>query len=158
MAFKFSVAATSDCPPEKNCSTKTIKIIFSNFHSGIPERERVLGACHDSGNSRGDSLPEKSEGAVSNLFWCGLVLALSTRSDHAGLEKDTFKHDIVLSQVEEHLCPHLLGHFEGPVDPMLTVEQDLWLNNWYQSIVLNKIIKAFQQKKKSHAVVKTFFL
>ncbi|KAG5030416.1 hypothetical protein JHK82_014025 [Glycine max] len=33
--------------------------------------------------------------------------------NHARLEENTFEQDIVLSQVEEYLCPHLLAYFES---------------------------------------------
>ena len=91
---------------------------------------------HDSRDSWRDSLAEEFEGVVSNLLRSGPILALSTGSDHAWLEEDTFKHHIVLGKVEENLSPNLFGYFESPVNSMLTIKQDLWLNNWNQSIVL----------------------
>lgn len=82
---------------------------------------------------------EKLEGVFSDLLRSGLVLALGTGSDHAGLKEDTLKHDIVLSQVVENLSPNLLSNFKCPVDSMLTIKQDLWLHNWYQPVVLPKV-------------------
>lgn len=96
-----------------------------------------MDAYHDSRDSWGDSSAEELEGVLGNLFRCGFVLALGPRSNHAGLEKDTFKHDIVLSKVEENLSPYLLGHFKGPVDPMFPIKQNLRLHDWHQSIVLH---------------------
>lgn len=91
---------------------------------------------HDSRNSWGDSPVEELEGVISNLLWGGLVFAFSTRSDHAGLEKDALKHDIVLSKVEENLSPNLLRYFESPINSMVTIKQDFRLHNRDQSTVL----------------------
>lgn len=76
------------------------------------------------------------ECVLSNLLWCGLLLAFSTRSDHARLEENTLKHDIVLSKVEENFSPNLLSYFKSPVNAMITIKQDFWLHNWDQSVVL----------------------
>jgi hypothetical protein len=81
---------------------------------------------------------EKLESVFSNLLWCGPVLALCTRSDHAGFEEDTFEHDIVLGKVEEHLSPNFLSHFEISVNPMFTIKQNLRFHNGDQPIVLQK--------------------
>lgn len=67
-------------------------------------------------------MAEEIEGVVSNLLWGGLLLALSSRGDHAGLQQDTFKHDIVLGKVEENFSPHLLGDFKGPVNVVFTIK------------------------------------
>lgn len=109
---------------------------------------------HDSGDSWGDSPVEELEGVVSNLLRGGLVLAFCSRSDHAGLEEDTLKHDIVLGKVEENLSPNLLGYFESPVDSMLTIKQDFWLHNWDQSAVLQtKSSKNFWVTIHKHTVI-----
>ena len=92
--------------------------------------------CHDSRDRRGDSSVEEAEGVFSNLLRGGPFLAFSSRSNHARLEKDTLKQDIVLSKVEENLSPHLLGNFKSPVNAMFTIKQDFWLHNWDQPIVL----------------------
>lgn len=89
---------------------------------------------------------EELESVFSNLLWRGLVLALCTRSARAGLEEDTFKRDIVLSKVEEHLSSNFLGHFKGPVNPMVAIKQDLRLHNRNQSIVLHNQVTNWLNK------------
>lgn len=107
-----------------------VKFFFFLF-LGI-ERE----TCHDSGDGRGDSAAKEVESVLCNLLGCGLLFAFSSRSNHAGLEEDPFKHHIVFCKVEEHLGPHFLGHLESPINPMFTIQQDLWLYNWNKPIVL----------------------
>lgn len=103
----------------------------------------VFGTCHDSGDGWGDSTVEELESVVGDLLGCGFVLGFGTRSDHARLEENALKQNIVLSQVEEHLCPHLLGNLESPVNAMLTIKQDFWLHYWDQSIVLKHTTNKF---------------
>ena len=79
------------------------------------------------------------EGVVSNCLRTHLLLGLSTRCNHARLQENTLKKDIVLSKVEENLCPDLLGHFKSSINVMLPIKQDLWLHNWDQSIVLKPL-------------------
>ena len=81
---------------------------------------------------------EESQGVVGDLLGGRLVLALGSGSNHARLEEDTIKEDIVLSKVEEHLGPHLLCNLKSPVDPVFAIKQDLRLNNWDQTIVLKE--------------------
>lgn len=160
MAFKFKVASTSDCPPDKNCSNhNTVSKIIRKSHfkasirsCGVTVKLRIFkDTCHDSGDSWGNSCAEEPEGVIGDLGRRGLVLGLGSRGNHARLEEDTLKEDIVLSKVEENLGPNLPGNLESPVNAVLTVKQDLWLNNWDQSIVL----KNRQKKKKSLHQLKT---
>uniref|UniRef100_A0A3Q7ETT6 Uncharacterized protein n=1 Tax=Solanum lycopersicum TaxID=4081 RepID=A0A3Q7ETT6_SOLLC len=118
MAFKFNVASTSDCPPDKNCSQP------NNIES-ISIRD-----------SWGNPPLEETESIVCDLLRSGPVFAFSTRSNHAWFQEDTLKHDIVLSQVEEDFSPDLLCYLKSPVNAVFTVQQDLWLHNWDQTIVL----------------------
>ena len=76
------------------------------------------------------------ESILSDLLGGGLLLALGSGGHHAGLEEDPFKHNIVLRKVEEDRCPHLLSHLESPVDAMISVKQDLRLDNWDEAVVL----------------------
>lgn len=82
---------------------------------------------------------------MGDLLRGGLVLVVSTRGDHAGLEEDALKQHIVLSQVVEGLCPHFLCNLECPLDAVVTVKKDFRLHNWHQTVVLciPQIIKMF---------------
>jgi hypothetical protein len=91
---------------------------------------------HDTRDSWGNSPVKEFEGIVSNCCRRGLFLGLGSGSNHARLEENTLKLDIVLSKVEENLSPNLLGYFKGPVNVMLSIKQDLWFHNWDQSVVL----------------------
>ena len=85
---------------------------------------------HNSRDSRRNSVVKELEGVLSNLLRSGLLLGLSSGSNHARLEENTLKQDIVLSKVEENLSPDLFGYCKGPFNAMITIKQDLWLHNW----------------------------
>src|SRR4051812_27237464 len=91
---------------------------------------------HDTRDSRGDSPVKKIEGVLGNFCRRGFVLRLISWSNHARLEENTLKLDIILSKVVENFSPNLLGYFKSSVNSMFSIKQDLWLHNWDQPIVL----------------------
>ena len=91
---------------------------------------------HDTRDGWGNSPVKELEGIVSNCCRRGLVLGLSSWGNHARLEENTLKLDIVLSKVEENLSPNLLCYFKSSVNTMFSIKQDLWFHNWDQSVVL----------------------
>nr|GMC87465.1 hypothetical protein Iba_chr04eCG0730 [Ipomoea batatas] len=60
-----------------------------------------------------DSGLEKFEGVFGNFLRTGFVFAIRTRSHHAGLQKNTLKQHIVLSQDVDHLLAVGGGLVEG---------------------------------------------
>ena len=50
---------------------------------------------------------------------------------HGWLQKDALKQDLLVSQVLEGLCPNGLGNLKGLLDCVLSVQQDLRLDDRY---------------------------
>src|SRR5574342_119424 len=92
--------------------------------------------CHNSRNSWRDSSLEKRQSVLCNCLRACSVFAFSSRSNHAWFQKNSFKQNIVLCKVEEDLCPNFLCYLKGSVNSVLSVQQDLWLHDWNQPIVL----------------------
>ena len=111
---------------------------------------------HDSRDCRGDSPVKELEGVISNCLRTCLLLRLCSRCNHARLQENTLKKDIVLSKVEENLCPYLLGYFKSSVNIMLPIKQDLWLHNWDQSIVLKPLIENIWAIQNQYKYVKSW--
>lgn len=92
---------------------------------------------HDTGDGRGHTAAEHLQGVVSDLFRTGTALALGTGGDHGRLQEDTLEEDTVVSQVLESLGPGHFGDFESAVDIVLTVQEDLGLNDGDETGVLS---------------------
>lgn len=111
--------------------------------------------CHDSRNSRRDSSFEKRKSVLSNCLRACFVFALSSRSNHAWFQKNSFKQNIVLCKVEENLCPNFLCYLKGSVDPVLTVKQDLRLDDRNQPIVLQIANSKSSYNKSKWGIIKS---
>ncbi len=157
IAFRFSVASTSDWPPDKNCSRQN-KEWGQHFEAetlqehppSTPENGDASGynyafndiqvgerVHHNARNSWWHTSLQQCKCVLRNLFRCRPLRTLSSRSDHARLQENSLKQHMVLSQEEEHFWPDLLSNLQSPIDAVASIKKNLRLNNWHQSIILH---------------------
>mmetsp|Transcript_16835 Transcript_16835/g.30520 ORF Transcript_16835/g.30520 Transcript_16835/m.30520 type:complete len:212 (-) Transcript_16835:126-761(-) len=98
--------------------------VKGGLHLGL-----AAGKEHDTGDGGGNTAAEHLEGVISDLVRGGLVLVLGTRGDHGRLEEDTLEKHLVVSEVLEGLGPNILRDFESTINAVVTVHQNLGLDN-----------------------------
>mmetsp|Transcript_2999 Transcript_2999/g.8916 ORF Transcript_2999/g.8916 Transcript_2999/m.8916 type:complete len:396 (+) Transcript_2999:63-1250(+) len=91
---------------------------------------------HDARHGRRHPPVEHLQGVVGDLLRSGPPGALGTRGDHGRLEEDSLEHDTVVGHVLEGLGPGGRGNLKGAVDIVVSVEEDLRLDDRDKSSVL----------------------
>ena len=91
---------------------------------------------HDSWDRWWHTATQHFQGVRSDLFWSGSLLVLSSWGNHGRLQQDAFKHDTIVSHVLESLSPGGGSDLQGAIDGVVTIEEDLWLDNWDEAGVL----------------------
>lgn len=94
------------------------------------------GQESDSWDGWWDCSGESSHGEVSDLLWVSLNLGLSTGGDHVWLKEHTLEDDVLSDQLVHDGVEHFLRDSCTGLDIMLTISEDLWLNNWDESGML----------------------
>ena len=105
---------------------------------------RQRGSYHDARDRWRDSSLEELESVICNLLRCCSLLALCSWSYHTWFKENSLEHDIILGQVEEDLSPDFLRDIKGHLDAVIPIEEDLWLHDWDQSIVLQTEVTAIR--------------
>ena len=90
----------------------------------------------DSGNSRGDSPGESSNGVEGNLLRGGLLFTSGTLSDHVGFQQKTLEEESLGDELIHDSVEDLLGNLSTFSNIMITIRNNLWLNDWHETIVL----------------------
>lgn len=57
-------------------------------------------------------------------------------SDHVGLEEGTFDDEVVVKHRLHDGTEHTLGYSSASLNVMISVSENLWLNDWHQAVVL----------------------
>jgi len=98
----------------------------------------TAGQEHDTGNGRGDGSAQSSDSQFSNLSGADRrsVGESGTGGDHVGLQEDTFKIDVVVSEGLEDSSINSLGGLEADTDVVFTITEDFRFNDGDETVGL----------------------
>jgi len=93
---------------------------------------------HDAGNCRGDGSAQSSDSQFSNFSGAdvGSGGESGTGGDHVGLQEDTFKINVVISEGLEDSSINSLGGLEADTNVVFTVTEDFGFNDGDETIGL----------------------
>jgi len=90
----------------------------------------------DGGYSRGHSPAESADSVESNLLRGSLSGAILTGAHHVGLQEGTFQQDVVPVEAPVYVGEHTLSLVSSTVDIVITVHEDLGLNDGHKAVLL----------------------
>lgn len=102
---------------------------------GVKLRE-TAGEEHDTSSGGGNARLKHADGGVSDLLRSVTLRAISARANHGRLEQHALEGDVVVSKVLESLRPHPRRDLKGGVDVVITVEENLGLDDRNETSVL----------------------
>lgn len=98
----------------------------------------TTGQEHNTGDGRGDGSAQSSDSQFSNFSGAdgSSVGKSGTRGDHVGLQEDTFKINVVISEGLEDSSIDLLGSLEADTDVVFTVREDFGFDDGDETVGL----------------------
>jgi len=98
----------------------------------------TTGQEHDTGDSRGDGSAQSSDSQFSDFSGAdvGFVGESGTGGDHVGLQEDTFKINVVISEGLEDSSINSLGGLEADSDVVFTVREDFGFDDGDETVGL----------------------
>lgn len=91
---------------------------------------------HDAGSGGGNAGLEHLDGGRGNLLGGVALGAVGAGANHGGLEEHAVEHDALVRKVLEGLSPDVGGNLEGTVNVVVTVEENLRLDDGDETSVL----------------------
>jgi len=98
----------------------------------------TTGQEHDTGDGRGDGSAQSSDSQFSDFSGAdvGSVGESGTGGDHVGLQEDTFKINVVISEGLEDGSINSLGGLEADSDVVFTVREDFGFDDGDETVGL----------------------
>lgn len=98
----------------------------------------TTGQEHDTGDSRRDGSAQSSDSQFSDFSGAdaGSVGESGTRGDHVGLQEDTFKINVVISEGLEDSSINSLGGLEADANVVFTVREDFGFDDGDETVGL----------------------